>query len=77
MIKELVVGLYLLAISEATPIKSHQHNYVNMSYIRTTIDMPMWIGEWPQGHNPTKTSMGNQGTLKVGEIAFPKEEHTN
>lgn len=31
MIRDFAVGLYLLAMSEATPIKPHQHGYPNMN----------------------------------------------
>ena len=40
--REFAVRLCLLVISEATLIKSHQHDNLNMSCIRTTIDMPKW-----------------------------------
>lgn len=42
----LAVRLCLLEISEATLIKSHQHNYLNMTCTQTTLtDMLTWKGE--------------------------------
>lgn len=35
-------GLYLLAILEPTPTKSHQHDILSMNNARTTLDVLMW-----------------------------------
>lgn len=44
-IKEFALRLYLLEMSEATPIKSHSHDCPNTSLTRmTAINMPKWTG---------------------------------
>lgn len=43
--RESVVRLHLLVKSEATPIKPHQHDYLNMSRTRTITNMLKWIGK--------------------------------
>ena len=59
-IREFAVRLCLLATSEATPIKSHQHYCPNMSWTRrTSKSMPNWVGERPQGLNSAQSTTGN------------------
>lgn len=42
-IREFVVRLWHLVISETTPIKSQKNDYPSMSFARTTaIDKPKW-----------------------------------
>lgn len=52
-IKEFAVGLWLLLMSEATLITSHQMDYLNMNLTRTIFSMLKWTEESLQGlkHN--------------------------
>lgn len=75
-------NLCLLVVSEATPIKSHQHYCLNMNRTtRTTIvDKPKWTGERPWSHNPTQTEKKKKAPQvikkpEVGESVHPSEEH--
>lgn len=75
--RQLAMRWRLLRVSEATPIKSRQHNskceLSKNNYKRhAKVD-----GEGPWGLNPTWRSTGNQGTIRTGETGFLREEHTN
>lgn len=59
-IKKFDVRLYLLVISEVMPIKSHEHECLNMDWTRTTpTDLPKWKLESPWVLNPTQRTAGN------------------
>lgn len=45
-IKEFAIRLNLLVLSEETPIKSHQNDFLNMSLTKkTSVDIPKWTGK--------------------------------
>jgi hypothetical protein len=58
------VRLYLLAISEATHITSHQQDYPNVSRTGTTTDLTDLGGE-------TKKLQAIKGLLKTGGLFSP------
>lgn len=66
-IREFAVGLCPLAMSESTLMKSRQDDCLNISRMRTTTDMPKWMGEGPRGFNPTQETIGHGGMLRRGE----------
>lgn len=59
-------------MSEATPMKSHQHNCLNISWTRTTaINMSEWTGEIPRALNPTQRTKEAESDKSVfPEIAY-------
>ena len=61
--REFAVRLYLLVISEATPIKSHQHDCLNMSWTRmAAMHMPNWTEKSPRGLKLTQKTQVTKGS---------------
>lgn len=72
--REVCVRLCLRGMSEDTPLKYHQNDYLNMSRTwPTPIDMFTWMRESSQVLNPTKRTTGNQVMLRAGKQSFPTE----
>ena len=64
--EELAVRFCLQGMSEAIPIKHHQHGCLHMSWTRTMpTDMLMWTGESPWGLSPSQRTTDNWGTLSA------------
>lgn len=63
-------------MSEPTPIKSYKHDCLNVSWTRTTLmGMPKWTGKTHK--NLHRELQATEEKLGVGEVVFPKEEHTD
>lgn len=64
---------YLLEMSEATPIESHKHGCLSMSWTRRRTDTVKWksMGR-PLRPQPCTKTRGNYGTLRTGEISLPE-----
>lgn len=79
-IRRVSVRLCHQAMSEATSIKTHQHNYLNKNWTRTTaVDMVKWTRENPRPQPYMKNSrqLRNADLLTGGKTAFTREENTN
>lgn len=62
---EFAMRLCLLEISEATAIKSHQHDCPNLSSTGMTPgNMPRWMEKSPQGLNSIEKISGNLRKLR-------------
>lgn len=58
--QEFAVILWLLVLPEAITIKSHQHDFLNISWTRRIpISMPKWMRERPQGLTSAQRTTGN------------------
>lgn len=61
---EFVVRLDFLVISEATSIKSHQHDCPGLNWRKMAlVDMTDWMGESQQGLDLRQRLAGNWGKL--------------
>lgn len=70
-----VTRLFLQGISAATPIKSYQRDYLHMSSTRTALDVLTFMEQSSEALESTERSIGNEGMLKEGEVAFLGGEH--
>ena len=68
---EFAVRLFLLEMSEATPMKSYQQDCLNIQ--RTTKDKLTWMEESPRDSHSTKRTTGSYGMLRVGEIPMSQQ----
>lgn len=57
--KEFAVRLWLLLMSKATLITSHQFDFLNMNLTRTIFSMLKWTEESLQGLNRNQITMDN------------------
>lgn len=72
--REFTARLCLLLTSEATPIKSCQHDRLHMSWIRRIpTNMPNWMGIIPWCLNPTQITIDKWVKLGEGEVVFPRK----
>ena len=56
-IREFSMRSSLLVLTEATPTKSHQHDYLNK--VATIVDMLKWMKTMPGDLNPTQRTTDN------------------
>lgn len=79
---QFAVRLCLLAISEATSMKTHQLDCPNVSWTNKNstsehakLDRSKLESLW--GLNPTQKNIGTRGRRGVVEVAFPREEYNS
>lgn len=73
-----IVRLYLLVMSAVTPIKSHQYDFLNMSWTRMTpMDRLKWTEKSPLCLKSMQRTTGTWGKLGARDVIFLSEEHTN
>jgi hypothetical protein len=77
-IGEFAVRLCLLVTSETALIKSLQHHWPHLSWTRMpSMNTSNWTKRSSWDLSPTRRTTDNWRRLGMGEVAFPKEEHTN
>lgn len=77
-IREFSVRLHVLVMSEAGPLKSHQHDCPNMWWTRMKLkDILTQMVKRPGGLNAVQRTARNWVNLEAKEVSIPGEEHTS